>query len=164
MEVPPEDPDRQLIGNHPALGGILFNLAADAPGLGNFPENLSHGDVDQVWELSQHGPLRSLATAGHAEQHVGAVPGGIIVHGFRFPRVGTHEITYWRETRDSNNRTYQARPGTPRPATQTGIRGSSMSQDRRRSRSRPPMSSTGPNPISASARGASTRLCGSVRT
>ena len=82
-----EDPDRQLVGNHPPLRGVLFDLAAEPPVLGDLAEDVTHGDVDPVGKLPEHGPLGSLAATGHSEQEDGAIP-VMVVHGSIFPEGG----------------------------------------------------------------------------
>ncbi len=74
VQVPLEDPHRQVVGNHQPLRGVLLDLAAELAGSGDLAEDVAHRDVDQVGKLAEHGPLRPLAAARHSEQDDRAIP------------------------------------------------------------------------------------------
>ena len=68
IEVPLEDPDRQVVWDHHALRGVLLDLAAEFAVSGDFAEDVAHRDVDPVGKLPEHGPLSALAATRHSEQ------------------------------------------------------------------------------------------------
>ena len=68
LDVPLPDADGQLVGHEQAARGVTDDLAAELAVLGKLAEQVAAGDVDDAGQLAEHGALRPLAAAGHAEE------------------------------------------------------------------------------------------------
>ena len=47
VQVPLEDPDREVVGDHQPLRGVLLDLAAEFAVAGDLAEHVAHRDVDR---------------------------------------------------------------------------------------------------------------------